>query len=205
MTNPYGQPQGQPYPPQGQPYPPPGGYAPPSGPQPIPPGMPPQQQGGYPQSGGFPQQGYPQQPQQPPAPMGPQMPPPPPGMGRIVVDSGFFVMAFILYLFKPGITINGQPGPVATWGKTVIDLPPGQYQIQVQTNYLWQFGQAVAVVPVNAGQTVDVYYKAPALPFGEGAIGPVPQSVPNLGLALGIMIGSWALAILVILVSLLSM
>ncbi|QUH04517.1 hypothetical protein HUO13_30415 [Saccharopolyspora erythraea] len=194
MTNPYGPPPGnQPYPPPGQPYPQPGqpapqpgGYAPQSGPQPMPPAP---QQGGYPQQPGMPP-GQPmgQQPMGNP-PMGPQMAPPPPGMGRVVLDSSYFVLAFILALFKPGITINGQPGPVATWGKTVIDLPPGQYQIQVHVNYLWKFGHAVAVVPVNAGQQVDVYYKAPAIAFGEGNIGPVPQEVPNLALTLVLAIG----------------
>ncbi|GAA2779681.1 hypothetical protein [Saccharopolyspora taberi] len=205
MTNPYGQPPGhQPYPQQGQQFPPPGGYAPPSGPQPMPPAMPPQPQpqAGYPQQPG----GYPQpQPGMPGAPMAPPMAPPPPGMGRVVIDSSYFWLAFILALFKPGITINGQPGPVATWGKTVIDLPPGQYQIQVHTNYLWKFGHAVAVVPVTAGQQVDVYYKAPAVAFGEGAIGPVPQEVPNLALALVLSIGVPVLIFLLGLLPLLTM
>ncbi|WP_433869768.1 hypothetical protein [Saccharopolyspora sp. CA-218241] len=201
MTHPYGQPPGNHPPQQGQPMPPPGGYAPPSGgfpsaPQGTPqPGMPPQP--GMQPPGMQPQPGM-QPPGMPPQPMpaGPQLPPPPPGMGRVVLDCSYFPLAFILALFKPTITINGQPGPPGVWGKLPIDLPPGQHHIQVHTPYLWAFGHAVAVVPVAAGQQVDVYYKPPAIAFGAGAIGPVPQETPQLGLTLGIMGGIFVLCLL---------
>ncbi|MFI0469454.1 hypothetical protein ACH347_35725 [Saccharopolyspora sp. 5N102] len=197
MTNPYGPPPGQqPYPQQGPPMAPPGGYGPPSGPMPQQP-MPPQMQPG------MPQQGYPQPPA-PAAPQGQPMAPPAPGMGRIVIDCSYFWLAFMLMFFKPQLTINGQPGPILTWGKTPVDLPPGQYQIGIHVNYLWQVGLATAVIPVNAGQQVDVHYAAPVIVFMNGAIGPTPQKAPGMGLAIGIMAGSVALCFLIILLSVIS-
>lgn len=157
MTNPYGPPPG--FPSQYQP----GMAGPPPGPPQQPYGAPPMGQ---------------------PMPQGQPMGPPPPGMGRVVLDMSFFPLQFVLYLFQPGITINGQVYPAAKWGMNVIDLPPGQYQLQVHTNYLWQFGNAVATIPVSAGQSVNVFYRTSGTPWGPGAIGPVPQQTPNLAVML---------------------
>ena len=223
MTNPYGPPPGQsPYPQQGGQVPP--GYGPPSGPmpqQPMPQGYPQQaypqsapqgypQQGpppGYPQSGPMPQmppqQQMPPQHQQqmphqqmPQQQMPPQFPPPAPGMGRLLIDCSYHWLTWLFLLFKPQVTINGQPGPVLTWGKNPVDLPPGQYQIVVHVNYLWKIGYATAVIPVGAGQQLDVFYRAPAIVFVDGAIGPGPQETPGLGLTIGVSIGVFVLALL---------
>ncbi|GAB2666560.1 hypothetical protein GCM10027271_27440 [Saccharopolyspora gloriosae] len=206
--SPYPGPMAQPYPGSGpmpqQPYPG-------SGPMPQQPypGSGPMAQQPYPGSGPMPQQPYPQpgqpMPQGYPPPGPPQqapgMPqplgPPPAGMGRVVLDSSYTPLAFMLALFKPGVTINGQPGPPAVWGRTVIDLPPGQHQIEVHVNYLWKFGSATAVIPVNAGQQIEAYYKPPMVAFGAGAIGPVPQSTPNVRLVVGLMIAWFVLCLLI--------
>ena len=42
------------------------------------------------------------------------------------------------------------------------------------------WGRVVEAVPVAAGHTVDVYYRAPALPGRPGSLGPVPQSTGGL-------------------------
>ncbi|MDA3643484.1 hypothetical protein LZ318_09115 [Saccharopolyspora indica] len=207
MTNPYGPPPGQqPYPQQGYPQ---QGY-PQSGPMPMQQPMAPQ---GHPQSGpmpaapqGYPQQGgYPQQQgYQQPAPPQPQMAPPAPGMARVLIDCSYHWITWAFMLFKPQVTINGQPGPILTWGKTPVDLPPGQYQIQVHVNYLWKLGYASAVIPLTVGQQQDVYYKAPAFPFIDGAVGPTPQDAPGTGIAMGIFFGSIGFAVLMILISIIT-
>ncbi|SFS36220.1 hypothetical protein [Saccharopolyspora flava] len=209
MTNPYGPPPGQsPYPQQGYPQ---SGPMPqqPMPPQPMPPGYPqqgyPQQppsppqgypQQGYPQSGPMPQQPMPPQQQMPQQQMPPQFPPPPPGMGRLLIDCSFHWLGWAFLLFKPQVTINGQPGPVLTWGKNPIDLPPGQHQIQVHVNYLWKIGYATAVIPVGPGQQLDVFYRAPAMVFVDGAIGPTPQETPGMGLTIGVSIAVFVLVLL---------
>jgi hypothetical protein len=187
MTNPYGPPPG--VPPRFQP-----GMA-------GPPHPPPPHQPGHPYGG--PPMGQ-HMPAAPPSPMGQPMAPPPPGMGRIVLDTSFFPLQFVLYLFKPGITINGQVYPVARWGTNVIDLRPGQYHLQVHTNYLWQYGNAVATIPVNAGQPVNVFYRAPGTPWGPGAIGPVPQPTPNLAVMWLVSFAPAVLVLLLVLVVLLA-
>ena len=97
-------------------------------------------------------------------------------------------IAMTMALFKPGITINGAPGPQARWGKNAIDLPPGQYQIEVHVKYLWRFGSATAVLPVQAGQQLEAYYRPPMVAFGKGALGPTPQSTPNIAVTIVIVV-----------------
>ena len=176
MNMPYGgQPPGS-YPQQQYGTPQPGygqqlqpGYGPPAG------GYP-QQLGGYPQ--GVPG-GYPAPYGGPVAPQGAQFPPPPPGMGRLLVDTSYFPLAFILGLTGPTIAINGQPRPMR-WGQVPIDLPPGQYHLHVHTRYITDLGPAEAVLPVTEGQTTPVFYRAPAVMFVKGALGPVPQKTPGM-------------------------
>lgn len=193
MTNPYGPAAGVP------PYSQPGMAGPPSGPQHMPyqPGQP------Y----GAPPMGQPYAPPpmgqpMPPGAMGQPMAPPPPGMGRIVLDMSFFPLQFVLYLFTPAILINGQAFPATRWGTNVIDLPPGQYHLQLHTNYLWQYGNAVVTLPVNVGQQVNVFYRAPGTPWGPGAIGPVPQPTPNLAVMWLLSAAPVALVILLTLLTL---
>ncbi|MEU6130395.1 hypothetical protein ABZ805_14585 [Saccharopolyspora sp. NPDC047091] len=128
---------------------------------------------------------------------------PPAGAGRLVLDSSYDPLAFTMGLLKPGITINGRPGPVARWGRTVVDVPPGQYQVELHVNYLWRFGSATAVVPVHAGGQVDVFYRAPMVTFGAGAIGPGPQATPNRRLIVGLLIGWFVFCLLVAILPLL--
>lgn len=129
----------------------------------------------------------------------PQPGPPPQGMGRVVLETSYMPLAFMLALFKPVITIDGRPGPLGVWGRSVIDLPPGQHQIQIHVNYVWQFGQAVAVVPVGPGQQIGAFYRAPAVAFGNGAIGPMPQQTPNLPLAIVLMVVPVLIVLLLVL------
>ncbi|MQY22428.1 hypothetical protein [Nocardia macrotermitis] len=177
------------------------GYPQPGYPQP---GYP---QPGYPQPGnsqpGYPQQGYPQPgygvpnpgvPQQgapyggqpggyPPAnygaPQGDQFRPEP-GPPGIVVDSSYFPLQFLLALTGPRIRVNGQEVPGARWGATHIPVPAGQYQVEVKTRWLWDYGPGNAVVPVADGQSTKVYYRSPIMWMIRGAIGPVPQKTPGM-------------------------
>jgi hypothetical protein len=101
------------------------------------------------------------------------------GGARIVVETSYFPLNWFLGFTGPTITLNGQPMNV-NWGQRIIDLPPGQYHVQVHTRYLGRFGPAEAVVPVGLGQQAPVYYRAPAALLVNGAIGPVPQSTPGI-------------------------
>ncbi|MFI5844493.1 hypothetical protein ACIA8K_32835 [Catenuloplanes sp. NPDC051500] len=111
---------------------------------------------------------------------------PPAGqISAIAVTARYSWLAFVLALFRPSLTVNGQPVPAA-WGRTVVPVPPGQHHVQVYVPYLLppRVGPAETVVPVHPGQVVEVEYRAPVIAWIGGAIGPAPQ--PVRGLAAGI-------------------
>ncbi len=105
---------------------------------------------------------------------------PEPGPPGIVLDTSYTPMAFMLALTGPTILVNGQPVPAARWGATHIPLGAGQHHVRVSTRWMWDMGPAEAMVPVAEGQSTRVYYRAPAIAFIRGAIGPVPQSTPGI-------------------------
>jgi hypothetical protein len=148
--------------------------APPPDPRQPPYQPPPQYQGQAPPGQ---QPAHPQPPPQQPGYHGQNMPPQG-GFGRVVIESSFFPLAWILYLTGVRVTIDGRTAD-ANWGTLPVDLPVGQHQIAIRTRYIWDYGPAQAVVPVGPGQQVPVYYRAPILPYGmAGAIGPTPQKTP---------------------------
>lgn len=133
------------------------------------------QQPGYDQAGGYGQQpGYGQQ---------------QPGYGSpgggayggggdgIALTAKFFPLAFILLLFKPFVTINGQQYQVPWSQRQLIQLPPGQYNVHVHTPYLGIFdiGKADLAVNVGGGQPVELEYRAPLFMFSAGSLGTPPQ------------------------------
>jgi len=99
-----------------------------------------------------------------------------PGTSAIAVTTRYHWLTFILALFKPYLTVNGHRVP-AGWGRTVVPVPPGQHHVHVHVPYLLppRIGTAETVVPVHPGQVVEVEYRAPAIAFLDGSIGPPPQ------------------------------
>jgi len=179
------------------------------------PGYPPQGQPAYPQQGGFPQQqpGFPQQqpgfPQQQPgypgaAPQGfPGGQPGYPqqqqgGIGRIVIESSYFFLAWRLGSVPMTVFVDGMPQQMQ-WGQTFLDVPAGQHQIAIQGDYRGKriIGQAQTVAPVMPGQQTVLYYRAPALASAPGSVGPDPKQ-PTNGLAVSLSISLIPLAIALI-------
>jgi hypothetical protein len=100
-------------------------------------------------------------------------------MGRLVVDSSYNPMAFMLGLTGPRVTINGQPASVK-WGQAPFDLPAGNYHLRVSTRYLGDFGPAELPVAVYPGQLVTVYYRPPATIGMKGSLGFQPQKTRGM-------------------------
>ncbi len=103
--------------------------------------------------------------------------PPPPtsapaGSTGIEITASFFILSFILFLFKPVFVIDGTA--VKSQWKTPGMFPtaPGQHQVQVHIPYLFlrTAGKAVATATVQPGQVVRVAYKAPWILFLPGKI-----------------------------------
>lgn len=95
---------------------------------------------------------------------------PPAGTTGIEITAKFFVLALILYLFKPTFVIDGN----AVQGKwrtpTFFPTAPGQHQVQVHFKYIIMktAGKGVTTVNVQPGQVVKVGYKAPWIVFLAG-------------------------------------
>ena len=157
-------------------------------PQPQAPGYPPQQgypgapQPGYPQQQGLQQQGQQQQ----------------GGLGRIVLQSSYFFLAWRLGSVPMTVFVDGVPQQMQ-WGQTFLDVPAGQHQIAVQGDYRGRrvIGQAQTVAQVMPGQQSMLYYRAPALASSPGSVGPNPQQ-PTNGLAVSLCISLIPLAVVLI-------
>jgi hypothetical protein len=104
---------------------------------------------------------------------------PPPAMGRLVVDSSYNPMAFMLAFTGPKVTINGQPASVK-WGQAPFDLPAGNYHLRVSARYLGDFGPAELPVAVYPGQLTTVYYRPPATIGMKGSLGFQPQKTRGM-------------------------
>lgn len=109
--------------------------------------------------------------------------------GAIAVTTRYHWSAFLLGLFKPEVTINGQT-VARTWGRTVIPVAPGQHHLHVHVPYLLppRIGNADLPVAVHPGQTVELEYKTPMIVFMNGALGAPPQKYPGFGIQIGLMI-----------------
>jgi hypothetical protein len=115
---------------------------------------------------------------------------PPAGqISAVAVTARYSWLAFVLALFRPQLTVDGQPVP-AVWGRTVVPVPPGQHHVQVHVPYLLppRVGPAETVVPVYPGQVVEVEYRAPVIAWIGGAIGPAPQPTPGLAAGIALLV-----------------
>jgi hypothetical protein len=127
-------------------------------------------------------------------PQTPWNPVPPPGYGpagttAVAVTARYSWLTFILALFKPFLAINGHPVQ-AGWGRTVVPVPPGQYHVHVHVPYLLpsRIGIAETVVGVHPGQVVELEYRAPAIAWLGGAIGPAPQKHRGMPAAIALVV-----------------
>lgn len=112
-----------------------------------------------------------------------------PGTSAIAVTTRYSWLTFMLALFKPYLAVNGHQVP-AGWGRTVVPVPPGQHHVHVHVPYLLppRIGTAETVVPVHPGQVVEVDYRAPAIAFLDGAIGPPPQKHRGMPAAIALVV-----------------
>ncbi|GAA2589019.1 hypothetical protein GCM10010435_79390 [Winogradskya consettensis] len=109
--------------------------------------------------------------------------------GAIAITTKYFWLAFLMGLFKPEISFNGQIVAKA-WGRTVVPVPAGQHHVHVHVPYLIpsRIGNADQGVTVRPGETVEIEYKAPTIAFLGGALGTPPQKFPGM-VATWIMLG----------------
>ncbi|MFD1936168.1 hypothetical protein ACFSKW_32325 [Nonomuraea mangrovi] len=97
-------------------------------------------------------------------------------MNHLVLDLKYHWAVFGLAIFKPVVTLNGYPVPVA-WGRNVIPVAPGAHHLHVHIPGILppQVGKADLQVWVAQGQSLPVEYRAPVWSFSPGALGRAPQ------------------------------
>lgn len=124
-----------------------------------------------------------------------QYPPADPNNGAIAVTTRYHWLSFLIGLFQPYLAINGHRVK-AGWGRTVIPMPPGQHHVHAHVPYLIppRIGPAETMVPVQAGQVVEVEYRAPLIAWLGGTIGPPPQQFR--GLVAGVALATVPLVVL---------
>ncbi|MER7557629.1 hypothetical protein ABTZ46_11840 [Nocardioides sp. NPDC126508] len=82
-------------------------------------------------------------------------------------------------LIVPTVLLNGHQMPTQ-YGRNVFPVPPGHWSVEMYTQWTWRFGKAALSFDVAEGQTVPVFYAAPATTFQKGAIGHVKQKKPGV-------------------------
>jgi hypothetical protein len=109
-------------------------------------------------------------------------------VGHLVIDTSRSVLCPQLAGRNVAVTVDDLPLHVR-WGRTDIALPAGRHRVEVVVDRGDGWGRVVEAVPVAAGHTVDVYYRAPALPGRAGSLGPGPQSTVGVVALLAMLLG----------------
>ena len=108
---------------------------------------------------GAPPQGYGPPPGQAMQQAAPQQAYGPPG--QLIVQLDFFFLQWILFFCKPVVEVNGQTMAMG-WGRKVLELPAGNYQVRCYYSYLFRkSGMATLQVQVAPGCATNLAYFAP--------------------------------------------
>jgi hypothetical protein len=108
----------------------------------------------------------------------------------IAVTTKFFVLAFLLYFFKPKVHIDNGPALDNGWGTMFVPLGPGTHTVRCYVPYMFfpTMGDSSVIVQVAPGQVVPVTWQAPWLVFLKGPMkvggvtaAPAAAAAPALG------------------------
>ncbi len=84
--------------------------------------------------------------------------------GTIRIKASFVgFIQFLLYLFKPVVSIDGGTETTIPWGESEHSVSPGRHTVDVAISYFlgWRVSKGSATVDVGANQTVTLRYRAP--------------------------------------------
>jgi len=104
----------------------------------------------------------------------------------ISVHTRFIPLAFILFLVKTRLELDGGPPVVRPWGDSFIPVAPGRHQVRCYFVYLFlsRAGDSAITVDVAPGQVVQLRWRAPWLVFLPGKweiAAPAPVAAPAPG------------------------
>jgi hypothetical protein len=92
-----------------------------------------------------------------------------PGRLRLHVQ-GTMLFSFV----TPTVKLNHEFLPVK-YGDNEFPVLPGQHQLHVYTDWIWKYGRVSRPVEVRTGDTVELWYAAPAVTFLAGRLGTSKQ------------------------------
>jgi hypothetical protein len=96
--------------------------------------------------------------------------------GTIKIHSSFFILYWMLFIFKPTISIDGGPAQKPGWGDSVYPVEPGQHTVQIKIPYIfYTIGKATETVSVAAGETVALTYRPQYILFLRGKLKLAPS------------------------------
>ena len=89
----------------------------------------------------------------------------------IDVNLKFFPLAFVLFLCRPRLEVDGGQPVKVSWGVVRIPVAPGRHQLRAYVPYLFfrYMGDATTTVDVGPGQAVQASWSAPWLAFLPGS------------------------------------
>jgi len=91
--------------------------------------------------------------------------------GTIKIHSSFFILYWMLFIFKPTVSIDGGPGQKPGWGDSEYSVEPGTHTVNIKIPYIfYTIGKATETVTVDAGETVTLTYRPQYLLFLRGKL-----------------------------------
>lgn len=91
--------------------------------------------------------------------------------GTIKIHSSFFILYWMLFIFKPTISIDGGPGQKPGWGDSEYPVEPGSHTVHIKIPYVfYTIGKATETVNVDAGETVTLTYRPQYVLFLRGKL-----------------------------------
>ena len=91
--------------------------------------------------------------------------------GTIKIRSSFLFLQFLLFFFKPTISIDGGAAEKHAWGESTHSVAPGEHTVHIEIPYIFtKVGQATETVTVAADETVALTYRPPLIVFMAGKL-----------------------------------
>jgi hypothetical protein len=90
---------------------------------------------------------------------------------QLKVTTNHSPLAFMLYMTKINLTVDGGETEKIGWGGTSLGLEPGSHEIEISFQYFGRpAGKASATVDVADGSSTTVAYRAPMVVMRPGKI-----------------------------------
>ena len=91
--------------------------------------------------------------------------------GTIKIHSGFFPLYWMLFIFKPTISIDAGPAQKPGWGDSEYTVEPGEHTVHIRIPYIfYTLGKATETVNVGEGETVSLTYRPQYIMFLRGSL-----------------------------------